>query len=49
MFRDLEEATKDAIKTFGDKNSLKIILEKSFDEYIFGTKNEITGEKLKDI
>lgn len=38
-FRDLEEATKDAIKLFGDENSLNVILEKSYDEYINGYKN----------
>lgn len=39
-FRDLEEATKDAIKLFGDENSLNVILEKSYDEYINGYKND---------
>lgn len=43
-FRDLEEATKDAIKVFGDKNSVNVILEKSFDEYIHGFKDEDSGE-----
>ena len=46
-FRDLEKATKDAIKTFGDENSVNIILEKSYDEYIHGFKNEETGEVIK--
>ncbi|MCI6988812.1 MAG: HsdR family type I site-specific deoxyribonuclease [Campylobacter sp.] len=35
-FRDLQEATKDAIEIFGDENSINIILERSFDEYIKG-------------
>ncbi|MDO5716131.1 MAG: HsdR family type I site-specific deoxyribonuclease, partial [Tissierellia bacterium] len=33
-FRDLEKATEDAIRMFGDENSVNIILEKSFDEYM---------------
>ncbi|MDU1399785.1 hypothetical protein [Finegoldia magna] len=32
-FRDLEKATEDAKKTFGDENSVNIILEKSYEEY----------------
>ncbi len=43
-FRDLEKATQDAIKTFGDENSVNIILEKSYDEYINGFKDEETGK-----
>lgn len=39
-FRDLDNAVKDAIKLFSDENSLNIILEKSYDEYINGYKNE---------
>lgn len=35
-FRDLEEATKDAIKLFGDENSLKVILERSYKDYTEG-------------
>lgn len=35
-FRDLEKATEDAIKTFGDENSVNIILEKSYEEYMEG-------------
>ena len=46
-FRDLEEATKDAIKVFGDKNSVNVILEKGFDEYIHGFTDEETGEVKK--
>lgn len=46
-FRDLEEATKNAIRVFGDKNSVNIILEKSFDEYINGFTDEETGEVKK--
>lgn len=29
-FRDLERATRDAIRTFGDENSVNIILENKF-------------------
>lgn len=46
-FRDLEEATKDAIKTFGNENSVNIILEKSFKEYINGFKDEDSGKIIK--
>lgn len=35
-FRDLEKATKDAIKLFGDENSLNIILERSYKDYTEG-------------
>ncbi len=46
-FRDLEKATKDAIKTFGDENSLNVILEKSYAEYMKGFTDEETGEIVK--
>ncbi len=46
-FRDLENATKAAIKTFGDENSINIILEKSYEEYLHGFKDEETGEVIK--
>ena len=46
-FRDLEKATRDAIKTFGDKNSANIILEKSYNEYIHGFKDEQTGAVIR--
>ncbi len=46
-FRDLEKATRDAIKTFGDENSVNIILEKSYEEYIHGFKDEETGKVIK--
>ena len=35
-FRNLEQATVDAIKLFGDKNTRNIVLEKSYDEYMNG-------------
>lgn len=46
-FRNLERATEDAIKTFGDENSVNVILEKSYDEYINGFTDEETGKKFK--
>lgn len=46
-FRDLEKATKDAIKTFGDENSVNVILEKSYEEYINGFKDEENGKVQK--
>ncbi|MDA7827870.1 type I restriction endonuclease subunit R [Rhodobacteraceae bacterium] len=35
-FRDLEQATIDAITLFGDKNTKNVVLEKSYDEYMNG-------------
>ncbi|MDO4691036.1 MAG: type I restriction endonuclease subunit R [Fusobacterium sp.] len=46
-FRDLEKATQNAIKTFGDANSVNIILEKSYEEYIHGFTDEETGRTIK--
>lgn len=46
-FRDLEKATKDAIKTFGDENSVNIILEKSYEDYIHGFTDEETGKATR--
>lgn len=46
-FRDLEKATRDAIKIFGDENSVNIILEKSYEDYINGFKDEETGKVIK--
>lgn len=46
-FRDLEKATQDAIKTFGDENSVNIILEKSYDDYMHGFTDEETGKITK--
>ncbi len=46
-FRDLEKATKKAIKTFGDKNDINIILEKSYEEYIDGYVDEETGKTIR--
>lgn len=35
-FRDLENATKEAIKIFGDENNINIILERPYSEYMYG-------------
>ena len=43
-FRDLEDATVQAIVTFGDKNTKNVILEKSYQEYMQGFKDAATGE-----
>lgn len=46
-FRDLEQATKDAIRTFGDENSLNVILERSYREYMDGFVDDETGQAVK--
>ncbi len=46
-FRDLEKATQEAIKTFGDTNKLEIILEKSFSEYMDGFVDQVMGIEVK--
>jgi len=43
-FRDLEEATIDAITLFGDKNTKNVVLEKSYTEYMEGFTDVTTGE-----
>ena len=43
-FRDLEQATIDAITLFGDKNTKNVVLEKSYTEYLEGFKDITTGE-----
>ncbi|MFI3257125.1 MAG: type I restriction endonuclease subunit R [Spirochaetales bacterium] len=43
-FRDLEQATIDAIILFGDKNTKNVVLEKSYKEYMKGFPDIITGE-----
>ncbi|WP_299937610.1 type I restriction endonuclease subunit R [uncultured Pelagimonas sp.] len=42
-FRDLEQATVDAITLFGDKNTKNVVLEKSYDEYMNGFVDQDTG------
>jgi len=43
-FRDLEQATVDAITLFGDKNTRNVVLEKSYKEYMGGFTDVVTGE-----
>ena len=43
-FRDLEQATVDAITLFGDSNTKNVILEKSYQEYMEGFIDVVTGE-----
>jgi type I restriction enzyme, R subunit len=43
-FRDLEQATIDAITLFGDKNTKNVVLEKSYKEYMKGFTDPVTGE-----
>ena len=43
-FRDLEQATIDAITLFGDKNTKNVVLEKSFKEYLDGFEDENSGK-----
>lgn len=43
-FRDLEQATIDAITLFGDKNTKNVVLEKSYKQYMEGFTDAATGE-----
>jgi type I restriction enzyme R subunit len=43
-FRDLEQATIDAITLFGDKNTKNVVLEKSYKEYMEGFTDVVTGQ-----
>ncbi|MEG0427491.1 MAG: type I restriction endonuclease subunit R [Akkermansia sp.] len=43
-FRDLETATIEAIKIFGDNNTRNVVLEKSYKEYLDGFKDIVTDE-----
>ncbi len=43
-FRDLEQATIDAITLFGDANTRNVVLEKSYREYMEGFTDIATGE-----
>lgn len=43
-FRDLEQATIDAITLFGDSNTKNVVLEKSYKEYMEGFTDIATGE-----
>ena len=46
-FRDLEQATIDAITLFGDKSTKNVILEKSYQEYLNGFTDIITGKACR--
>lgn len=43
-FRDLETATIEAIRTFGDSSTRNVVLEKSYKEYLEGFTDIVTGE-----
>ncbi|MEQ4512653.1 MAG: type I restriction endonuclease subunit R [Dickeya sp.] len=43
-FRDLEQATIDAITLFGDNNTKNVVLEKSYKEYMEGFTDFMTGQ-----
>lgn len=43
-FRDLEKATVDSITLFGNKSTKSVVLEKSYNEYIDGFTDIITGD-----
>ncbi|MCK0131597.1 type I restriction endonuclease subunit R [Flavobacteriaceae bacterium F08102] len=43
-FRDLEQATIDAITLFGDSNTRNVVLEKSYKEYLEGFTDIATGK-----
>ena len=46
-FRDLEKVTIDAITLFGDKSTKNVILEKSYQEYLEGFTDIITGKACR--
>jgi type I restriction enzyme, R subunit len=46
-FRNLEQATIDAITLFGDKNTKNVVLEKSYKEYLEGFTEIASGEARK--
>lgn len=46
-FRDLEKATIDAITLFSDKSTKNVILEKSYQEYLEGFTDIITGKACR--
>ena len=46
-FRDLEQATVDAITLFGDKNTRNVVLEKSYQEYMEGFTDQATGAEKR--
>jgi type I restriction enzyme R subunit len=48
-FRDLEQATIDAITLFGDSNTKNVVLEKSFKEYIEGFSDIASGASSRGL
>ena len=46
-FRDLEQATIEAITLFGSQNTRNVILERSYKEYMEGFKDILTGKARK--
>lgn len=46
-FRDLEQATIDALTLFGDKSTRNVVLEKSYKEYMEGCVDEVTGKEKR--
>lgn len=46
-FRDLEQATVDAITLFGDKNTRNVVLEKSYTEYMKGFTDQASGAEKR--
>lgn len=43
-FRDLEQATVDAITLFGKSNTKNVVMEKSYHDYMVGFVDSVTGE-----
>lgn len=43
-FRDLEQSTIDAIRLFGDNETRNVVLEKSYEEYLKGFTDIVTGK-----
>jgi len=46
-FRDLEEATIEALTLFGDENTKNIVIERSFSEYMYGYIDSLTGQERR--
>lgn len=44
-FRDLEQATIDALRVFGNKNTASFVLERSYREYIEGFEDLVSGHR----
>ncbi len=46
-FRDLEQATVEAITLFGNQHTTNMVLERSYREYMEGFTDELTGEVMR--